>query len=76
MTKIRIHESKEYEINDLSINHPYSFDTRLIQHIHCVDGTIIRLDTKEQFSGKTKIKTLSDLELENIIKKNGVNAIV
>ena len=69
---IKTIDGNDYEIEDLNNLHPYSFDTRLIEHIHTLDNTIIRLDTKEQFSGKTKIKTLTDLELKNIIENKPV----
>ena len=56
-------EGKEYEISDLPSEHPYSFDTRKVRHEHFSDGTILRLDTQDLFSGKTLIKRLSNTEL-------------
>ena len=57
-------DGKEIEIADLSSEHPYSFDTRKVRHEHFSDGTIIRLDTQDMFSGKTLIKRLNNTELE------------
>ena len=42
----------------------YDFDTRIIQHIHMKDGTIVRLDTMERFDGKTSKGKITQKELE------------
>lgn len=50
-------------IADLSAEHPYAFDTRTTKHQHLPDGTIVRLDTLEQYNGKTKLKTMTRIEI-------------
>ena len=60
---IKTENGKDIEIADLTAEHPYLFDTRLISHVHLSDGTIVRLDTLDQFSGKTLIKRMTNEEL-------------
>lgn len=76
MTKTINRQGNEYEIDDLSVDHPYSFDTRMIKHVHALDGSIIRLDTKEWFSGKIFIKKLSDDEIKTATMIPKVDNIV
>ena len=61
--KTRI-DGETIEIADLDSKHPYAFDTRTTRHEHFNDGTIVRLDTQDMFSGKTLVKRLSNTELE------------
>lgn len=68
-------DGKKITLEDLELSHPYSFDTRIVKHFHALDGSIIRDDTKEQFNGKVKIKTLSDTEYD-IKKKEVIPKIV
>lgn len=47
----------------------YNFDGRIIPHIHLKNGNVVRLDTKEEFAGKNKIRTLTQTQLETEMAK-------
>lgn len=74
MTEKTNSEGKRYTIAELPVEHPYSFDTRLVEHQHLPDGSIVRLDTMEQFNGKTKVKTMTKKEFDTAMGV-GVNPL-
>lgn len=55
---------KEIEIADLTPEHKYAFDTRVTRHEHLSDGTIVRLDTLDQFQGKILVKRMTKQEFQ------------